>query len=49
VFLYAAFAACAIVTGFLVRDGRWLEVAVAGVATLYFALRAFAGLGRPKG
>jgi hypothetical protein len=48
VFLVVAFAGCAIVSGFLLRDARWLEAGLAGAATIYFALRAFAGLGRPK-
>jgi hypothetical protein len=48
VFLFAAFAGSAIVAGFLLRDGRWIEAAVAGAAVIYFALRAFAGLGRPR-
>jgi hypothetical protein len=48
VFLVGAFAGSAIVTGFLLRDARWLEAAVTGAAAVYFALRAFAGLGRPK-
>jgi hypothetical protein len=47
-FLVAAFAGSLIVTGFLLRDARWLEAAVTGAAAVYFALRAFAGLGRPK-
>jgi len=45
-FLVAAFAGSAVVTGFLLRDGRWIEAAVGGVAAVYFAARAFLGLGR---
>jgi hypothetical protein len=48
VFLVCAFAGCATVTGFLARDARWLEAALTAVCTAYFALRSFAGLGRPK-
>ena len=48
-FLVAALAGCAIVTAFLLRDGRLAEAGVAAAAALYFALRAFAGLGRRQG
>jgi hypothetical protein len=48
VFLVIAIAGCAIVAAFLLRDGRWLEAGIAVLAMVYFALRAFAGLGRPK-
>ncbi|HEX9242504.1 MAG TPA: hypothetical protein VF875_08695, partial [Anaeromyxobacter sp.] len=47
-FLVVAFAGSLLVTGFLVRDGKLVEAGVGAAATLYFALRAFAGLGRPK-
>ena len=46
VFLVAAFAGSAIVTGVLLRDGRLFQAAVAGAAAVYFAMRAFLGLGR---
>jgi len=47
-FLVAALAGCAVVAAFLAREGRLLAAAVAAVAGVYFALRAFAGLGRKR-
>jgi hypothetical protein len=45
IFLVVALVGSAIVAGFLVRDGKLAEAGVAAAATIYFALRAFAGLG----
>jgi hypothetical protein len=45
-FLVTALAGCAIAAAFLVRDGRLAAAGVAAAAAVYFALRAFAGLGR---
>ncbi len=47
-FLVAALAGCAVVAAFLAREGRLLAAAVAAAAGVYFALRAFAGLGRKR-
>jgi hypothetical protein len=46
VFLVLALAGCVIVAALLVRDGRLAAAALAAAAAVYFALRAFAGLGR---
>jgi len=46
IFLGAALAGCAVVTGVLLSEGRLAAAAVSGLGTLYFALRLFAGLGR---
>jgi hypothetical protein len=46
VFLVLALAACGASAVLLARDGRWPPAAIAAAAALYFALRAFAGLGR---
>jgi hypothetical protein len=45
-FLVIALAACVGAAAFLARDGRWAAAGVAAAAAAYFALRAFAGLGR---
>ncbi len=45
-FLGAALAACALVAAVLARDGNAVGAAVAAAATVYFALRLFAGLGK---
>jgi hypothetical protein len=47
-FLGAALVGSAVVTGLLVRDGNLGAAAVSGLATVYFALRLFAGLGRSR-
>ncbi len=47
-FLAVALAGCAIVAGVLAAQHRLAGAAVAGLATVYFALRLFAGLGRPR-
>ncbi len=46
IFLGAALAGCVVVAAILVRDHRWGSAAVAALAAVYFALRAFAGRGR---
>ena len=46
VFLVIALAGTAVATGLLAREGRWGAAAVAAAGAVYFALRAFAGLGR---
>ncbi len=48
-FLIAALVAAAIGAAFLARDGRWPAAAIAAGGAIYFALRAFAGLGRRDG
>jgi hypothetical protein len=45
-FLVVALAGCAVAAVLLVRDGRLAAAGVAAAAAVYFALRAFAGLGR---
>jgi hypothetical protein len=45
-FLVIALAGCVLAAAMLGRDGRWAAAGVAAAAALYFALRAFAGLGR---
>jgi hypothetical protein len=45
-FLGAALAGCAVVTLALAREGNLGGAAVSAAATVYFALRLFAGLGR---
>jgi len=47
-FVVAALAGCTIVAAFLAREDRLLAAAVAAAAAVYFALRAFAGLGRKR-
>lgn len=47
-FLLAALVGAAIVTGLLVKEGNLGGAAVSGLATAYFALRVFAGLGRTR-
>jgi hypothetical protein len=46
VFLVVALVACGGAAAFLARDGRWAAAGAAACAAGYFALRAFAGLGR---
>jgi hypothetical protein len=46
VFLVLALVGCAVVAALLARDGRLAAAGVAACAAVYFALRAFAGLGR---
>jgi hypothetical protein len=45
VFLLLALAGSAVVAVLLARDGRLAAAALAAGAVIYFALRAFAGLG----
>jgi hypothetical protein len=45
-FLVLVLLGCLVAAGFLLRDGKLPEAGVALAAALYFALRAFAGLGR---
>jgi len=45
-FLLLLLAGCLGAAAFLARDGRWAAAGVAATAAAYFALRAFAGLGR---
>jgi hypothetical protein len=47
-FLVTSLVGCAIAAAFLVRDGRLAAAGVAAAAAVYFALRAFAGLGRRR-
>jgi hypothetical protein len=47
-FLGAALVLSAIVTGILAVRHRWLQAALGSVATAYFLLRVFFGLGRRK-
>ncbi len=47
-FLVVALVGSAGVAALLVRDGRLAAAGVAAVAAVYFALRAFAGLGRKR-
>jgi hypothetical protein len=46
VFLVLALVGSAVVAALLARDGRLAAAGVAAAASVYFALRAFAGLGR---
>jgi hypothetical protein len=46
VFLLLALAGSVVVAALLARDGRLAAAGVAAAAAVYFALRAFAGLGR---
>ena len=48
IFLSLALLSCGIVAALLARDGMRVEAVVAAVATLYFALRLFGGLGSRK-
>jgi hypothetical protein len=48
VFLAVALGGCAAVAAILGSQHRWSAAVVAGAATVYFALRLFAGLGRPR-
>jgi hypothetical protein len=45
-FLVVALVATAAAAAFLARDGRWPAAVIAALGAVYFALRAFAGLGR---
>jgi hypothetical protein len=45
-FLLVSLAGAVIVAALLARDGRWPAAGVAACAAVYFALRAFAGLGK---
>jgi hypothetical protein len=47
-FLVAALIGSAVVAGLLAREGRLAAAGVAACAAVYFALRAFAGLGRKR-
>ncbi len=47
-FLVAALGVCAIVAVLLARDGRLAAAGIAAASAIYFALRAFAGLGRTR-
>jgi hypothetical protein len=47
-FLLVALVGSAVVAGLLARDGRLAAAGVAACAAVYFALRAFAGLGRTR-
>ncbi len=44
-FLSVALLGSAVVTGIFVRDRLWVQAAVAALASVYFLLRLFAGLG----
>ncbi len=46
VFLVLALVGSAATAVFLARDGRWPAAGIAAACAVYFALRAFAGLGR---
>jgi hypothetical protein len=46
VFLVGALVASVVVAALLARDGRLAAAGAAACAAVYFALRAFAGLGR---
>jgi hypothetical protein len=48
VFLIAALVGSAAVAAFLARDGRLAAAGAAACAAIYFALRAFAGVGRTR-
>lgn len=45
-FLVVALAGCGVAAVLLARDGRWAAAALSAAASIYFALRMFAGLGR---
>ncbi len=45
-FLVIALVGAAVSAVLLARDGRWPAAALAAAGAVYFALRAFAGLGR---
>jgi hypothetical protein len=45
-FLVVALVAAVGAAAFLARDGRWPAATIAAAAAVYFALRAFAGLGK---
>ncbi len=45
-FLVAALVAAIVAAALLARDGRYAAAAIAAAGAVYFALRAFAGLGR---
>ena len=47
-FLVAALVGSAVVAGLLARDGRLAAAGAAACAAIYFALRTFAGVGRPR-
>lgn len=44
-FLGALLLGCVAVTAVLAKDGRLAAAVITGLATIYFALRLFAGLG----
>ncbi len=48
IFLTGLLVGCAAVTFVLARDERYGSAVITGLATLYFALRLFTGLGRRK-
>lgn len=48
-FLVLALVGAVVVAALLARDGRWPAAAIAAAAAVYFALRAFAGLGKGNG
>ena len=48
VFLVAALVGSTAVAAFLARDGRLAAAGIAAACAVYFALRAFAGLGRTR-
>ena len=45
IFLAIALLGSAVAAGFLVHDGKLPQAGIAAAAAVYFALRAFAGLG----
>ena len=45
-FLVVVLVASAVAAALLARDGRWAAAGVAAAGAIYFALRAFAGLGK---
>jgi hypothetical protein len=45
-FVTIALLGCGAAAVLLARDGRWAAAGVSAAAAIYFALRAFAGLGR---
>jgi hypothetical protein len=47
-FLAVALGGAVVVTGLLAARGEWAPAAIAACAAGYFALRLFAGLGRPS-
>jgi hypothetical protein len=46
IFLVGMLVGCVVVTAMFVKDGHLAGAAISGLAAVYFALRAFAGLGR---